>query len=121
MSQDLNAQGQVGLVGLRQHGRVEQLRRPLADDVDLEQSRDLPGASLRRQGDTPYLIRPYAPAMIRTKKAQCATGKQVTAMAQKTFVPPPERPGWEPPAAEEITVSAEATMYTGTWTDQDWV
>ena len=41
-------------------------------------------------------------------------------MAPKTFVPRPERPVWQPPAAEEITVSAEATMYMGTWEDQDW-
>jgi hypothetical protein len=42
-------------------------------------------------------------------------------MAPKTFVSRPERPVWEPPAAEEIAVSAEATMYMGTWEDQDWV
>jgi hypothetical protein len=42
-------------------------------------------------------------------------------MARKTIVHRPERPVWEPPAAEKITVSAEATMYMGTWKDQDWV
>jgi hypothetical protein len=42
-------------------------------------------------------------------------------MAPETLVPQPERSVWEPPAAEEITVSAEATMYMGTWQDQDWV
>jgi coenzyme PQQ precursor peptide PqqA len=42
-------------------------------------------------------------------------------MARETFVPQPERPEWETPAAEEIRVSAEATAYMGTWKDQDWV
>jgi len=42
-------------------------------------------------------------------------------MTRNTFVPPPKRSVWEPPAAEEITVSAEATMYLGAWEDQDWV
>jgi PqqA family len=42
-------------------------------------------------------------------------------MAQETFDPRPERSVWEPPAAEEIAVSAEATMYMGTWKDQDWM
>jgi hypothetical protein len=33
----------------------------------------------------------------------------------------PERSEWQAPAAEEITVSAEATAYMGTWKDQDWM
>ena len=45
----------------------------------------------------------------------------MTAMPRKTVVPRPGRPVWEPPAAEQITVSAEATMYVGTWKDRDWV
>jgi coenzyme PQQ precursor peptide PqqA len=48
-------------------------------------------------------------------------GKEVTAMARKTVVPRPKRCAWKPPAFEEITVSAEATMYMGAWKDQDWV
>jgi hypothetical protein len=59
--------------------------------------------------------------MIRVKRLDVLTGKEVTAMARKTFVRRPGRPVWKPPAAEEITVSAEATMYRGTWKDQDWV
>jgi hypothetical protein len=39
-------------------------------------------------------------------------------MARKTADP---RHVWSAPAAEEITVSAEATMYMGTWKDEDWV
>lgn len=27
---------------------------------------------------------------------------------------------WETPTIEEIGVSAEATAYMGTWTDEDW-
>jgi hypothetical protein len=42
-------------------------------------------------------------------------------MEQETFVPRPGRPVWESPAAEEITVSAEASMYMGTWKEQDWM
>lgn len=49
-----------GLARQRQRGRIEQHGSPSAEDVDLEQSRHLPGASLSRQGDTPCLIRPYA-------------------------------------------------------------
>jgi PqqA family len=30
----------------------------------------------------------------------------------------PQREVWEPPAAEEITVSAEVTAYMGAW--KDW-
>ncbi|GEM_PF-5221810 len=41
-------------------------------------------------------------------------------MARKTRIPRPERDVWKTPAAEEITVSAEATAYMGTWRDQDW-
>lgn len=33
----------------------------------------------------------------------------------------PQEHVWETPAAEEINVSAEATMYMGTWKDQDWM
>ena len=42
-------------------------------------------------------------------------------MARKTIVSRPKRPVWKPPAAQEISVSAEATAYMGTWKDQDWV
>jgi len=42
-------------------------------------------------------------------------------MARKTFAAQPKKRVWQPPAAEEITVSAEATMYMGTWKDQDWL
>ena len=59
--------------------------------------------------------------MIRVKKLNVLAGREVTAMARKTFVPRPGRPVWASPAAEEITVSAEATMYRGTWKDRDWV
>jgi hypothetical protein len=48
-------------------------------------------------------------------------GKEVTAMARKTFAAQPKKPVWKPPAAEEITVSAEATMYMGAWKDLDWL
>jgi hypothetical protein len=41
-------------------------------------------------------------------------------MARKTFVSPPKRSVWEPPAGQEIRVSAEATAYMGTWEDHDW-
>ena len=49
------------------------------------------------------------------------TGKEVTVMARKTLVARPERSVWKPPAAEEITVSAVATMYLGIWMDLDWL
>jgi hypothetical protein len=42
-------------------------------------------------------------------------------MARKTFAAQPKKRVWQPPAAEEITVSAEATMYMGTWKDLDWL
>ena len=42
-------------------------------------------------------------------------------MARKTIVSRPKRPVWQPPAAQEIRVSAEATAYVGAWEDQDWI
>jgi coenzyme PQQ precursor peptide PqqA len=48
-------------------------------------------------------------------------GKEVTAMARKTFVPRAKRSVWKPPAFEEIRVSAEATAYMGAWKDEDWL
>jgi coenzyme PQQ precursor peptide PqqA len=42
-------------------------------------------------------------------------------MDQTTFVSRPAQSAWEPPAAEEIRVSAEVTMYMGAWEDQDWL
>ena len=41
-------------------------------------------------------------------------------MARKTSVSRPKRSVWESPAAQEISVSAEATAYMGTWEDHDW-
>ena len=67
------------------------------------------------------LVYRYDPAAAPGQHGGVLPGKEVTAMAQKTFAPRPERSVWEPPAAEEITVSAEATMYMGTWKDEDWV
>jgi len=62
-----------------------------------------------------------AATWIRRNPPTKSAGKEVTAMARKTFVPRPKRYVWKPPAFEEITVSAEATAYMGTWKDQDWV
>jgi coenzyme PQQ precursor peptide PqqA len=54
----------------------------------------------------------------------------MTVMARKTLAPQnsrdnrdnrDSRPVWTPPAFEEITVSAEATMYMGAWKDEDWM
>jgi coenzyme PQQ precursor peptide PqqA len=42
-------------------------------------------------------------------------------MAPKTVLPRDKRRDWETPTAEEIRVSAEATMYMGAWKDEDWV
>jgi coenzyme PQQ precursor peptide PqqA len=48
-------------------------------------------------------------------------GKEVKAMDRESVVPRPKEHVWETPAAEEIRVSAEATMYMGAWEDQDWM
>ena len=47
--------------------------------------------------------------------------KEVTAMDKesKSVVQRPQQHVWEPPTAEEITVSAEATAYMGAWKDWD--
>ncbi len=45
----------------------------------------------------------------------------MTAVNRESVVRRPEGSVWETPTAEEIRVSAEATAYAGTWTDQDWV
>jgi hypothetical protein len=39
-------------------------------------------------------------------------------MDRENVVPGPQRHYWEPPVAEEIRVSAEATMYMGV--KEDW-
>jgi coenzyme PQQ precursor peptide PqqA len=39
-------------------------------------------------------------------------------MEQESSVPQAQRPQWEPPAFEEIPVSAEVTAYMGT--KDDW-
>ena len=41
-------------------------------------------------------------------------------MDRESVVQRPPQQVWESPAAEEITVSAEATAYMGAWEDQDW-
>ena len=37
----------------------------------------------------------------------------------RSVVQRPQQHVWEPPTAEEITVSAEATAYMGAWKDWD--
>jgi PqqA family len=46
-------------------------------------------------------------------------GKEVTAMDRESVVRHPSDREWEPPAFEEIRVSAEATGYMGIWKDGD--
>jgi hypothetical protein len=53
------------------------------------------------------------------RPAQETAGKEVTAMDRESVVRRPPRDVWETPAAEEITVSAEATAYMGAWKDWD--
>ena len=41
-------------------------------------------------------------------------------MDRERYVPRPHGHEWETPGFEEISVSAEATAYMGTWKDGDW-
>lgn len=48
--------------------------------------------------------------------ARQTAGKEVTAMDRESVT---QLDVWETPAAEEISVSAEATAYMGAWEDWD--